>query len=87
MGDHFHPFMVFCYPHSNGVFQQDNCISHKSRLATGWLDDHSSDFSVISWPPRSPDLNPIQYLWNVLEKGVKHHHTQYQQTLLNSGQL
>ncbi|GFY00355.1 uncharacterized protein TNCV_1663941 [Trichonephila clavipes] len=43
----------------NGVFQQDNCTSHKSRLATGWLEEHSSDFSVINWPPRNPDLNPI----------------------------
>ncbi|GFU58177.1 DDE_3 domain-containing protein [Trichonephila clavipes] len=47
LGDHLHPFMLFCYPHSSGVFQQDNCISHKSRLAAGWVDKHSSDFSVI----------------------------------------
>ncbi|GFY31561.1 transposable element Tcb2 transposase [Trichonephila clavipes] len=40
-GDHLHPFMLFCYPHSNGVYQQDNCTSQKSRLATGWLDEHS----------------------------------------------
>ncbi|GFW91550.1 transposable element Tcb2 transposase [Trichonephila clavipes] len=24
-------FTLFCYPHGNGVFQQDNCTSHKSR--------------------------------------------------------
>ncbi|GFS52355.1 transposable element Tc1 transposase [Trichonephila clavipes] len=29
-----HPFMLICYPNANGVFQQDNCISHKSRLDT-----------------------------------------------------
>ncbi|GFU01995.1 transposable element Tc1 transposase [Trichonephila clavipes] len=51
------------------------CTSHKSGVATGWLDEHSSDFSVIKWPPRRPDLNPIEYLWDVLEQGVKGHHT------------
>lgn len=75
LGDHLHPFMLFCYPHGNGVFQQDNCTSHKSRLATGWLDEHSSDFSVMNFPPRSPDLNPIEHLWDVLEQGVQGHHT------------
>ncbi|GFX91859.1 transposable element Tcb2 transposase [Trichonephila clavipes] len=50
LGDHLHPFMLFCYPNGNRVFQQDNCSSQKSRLATGWLDEHSSYFSVINWP-------------------------------------
>ncbi|GFY10183.1 transposable element Tcb2 transposase [Trichonephila clavipes] len=46
LGDHLHPFMLSCYPHGNGVFQQYNCTSHKYRLAPGWLNEHSSDFSV-----------------------------------------
>ncbi|GFT22521.1 transposable element Tcb2 transposase [Trichonephila clavipes] len=67
--------MLFCYPHSNGDSQQENSTSHKSRLATGWLEEHSSDFSVINWSPRSSGLNPIEHLWDVLEQGVKDHHT------------
>ncbi|GFW26437.1 transposable element Tcb2 transposase [Trichonephila clavipes] len=47
--------MLFCYPQGNEVFQQENCISHKSRLVTGWLGEHSSDLHVINWTPRSPD--------------------------------
>ncbi|GFW65375.1 transposable element Tcb2 transposase [Trichonephila clavipes] len=60
--DYHHPLMLFCYPHGNGVFQQANCTFRKSRLATGWLDEHSSDFSVINWPPRSPYLSPCTSL-------------------------
>ncbi|GFW54354.1 transposable element Tcb2 transposase [Trichonephila clavipes] len=40
LGDHHHQLMLFCYPHGIGIFQQDNCTSHKSRLSTGWLDEH-----------------------------------------------
>ncbi|GBN70800.1 hypothetical protein AVEN_172431-1 [Araneus ventricosus] len=29
----------------------------------------------MNWPPRSPDLNSLEHLWDVLEKGVKVHQT------------
>ncbi|GBN00978.1 hypothetical protein AVEN_223699-1 [Araneus ventricosus] len=67
--------MLYYHPHGNGVFQKDNCTSHRSLLDIAWLDEHSSDFSVMNWPLRSPDLNPIKHIWNVLEKDVKAHHT------------
>ncbi|GBN54314.1 hypothetical protein AVEN_188180-1, partial [Araneus ventricosus] len=62
LDDHLHPFMLCCHPHGNGVLQQDSCTSHRSRLATAWLDEHSSDFSIMNWPPRSRGLNPIEHL-------------------------
>ncbi|GBM29445.1 Transposable element Tcb2 transposase [Araneus ventricosus] len=74
LGDHLHPFMLYCHPHGNRVFQQDNCTSYRSRLATAWL-EHSSDFFVMNLPHRSPDLNAIEHFWYVLEKGLKAHHT------------
>ncbi|GFX03558.1 uncharacterized protein TNCV_4751431 [Trichonephila clavipes] len=54
---------------------QYNSVRRVPGSNTGWLDDHSSDFSIINWPPRSPDLNPIVHLWDVLEQGVKCHPT------------
>ncbi|GFW48961.1 transposable element Tcb2 transposase [Trichonephila clavipes] len=75
LGDHLHPVMLFCYPHDNEVFQEDNCISHKSRLATGWFQEHCSDFYVINWPPGRLDFNHIDHIWVVLEPGVKGYHT------------
>ncbi|GFX51633.1 transposable element Tcb2 transposase [Trichonephila clavipes] len=73
LGDPLRPFMLLCYSPCNGVFQQDNCTSHKSRLGSGRLDEHSSDFSIINWPLGSPDLNRIEHLRDVLEPGVKGH--------------
>ncbi|GFW19197.1 transposable element Tcb2 transposase [Trichonephila clavipes] len=68
--------MLFCYPHGNGVFQQDKRTFHKSQLATGWLEEHSLDFSVINRPPRSQYLNPIENVSDILEISVKGHHKQ-----------
>ncbi|GFX50899.1 transposable element Tcb2 transposase [Trichonephila clavipes] len=35
LGDYLHPFMLMCYPHGDGVFQQDNCTPGKYQLAVG----------------------------------------------------
>ncbi|GFV49017.1 DDE_3 domain-containing protein [Trichonephila clavipes] len=45
----YHLHIRLCCPViRTAVFQQENCTSHKFRLATGWLHEHSSDFSVIN---------------------------------------
>ncbi|GFV59902.1 transposable element Tcb2 transposase [Trichonephila clavipes] len=56
-------------------FSSKTTVPLTSQLETGWLDEYSSDFSVINWPTRSPDINPIEHLCNVLEQGVKGYHT------------
>lgn len=68
LDNHLHSFMTFCHPHRNGVFQQDGCSYHKFWLETVLLDKHSSDMSVLNWPPRNPGFYPI-------EKSMKTHFT------------
>ncbi|GFX83878.1 transposable element Tcb2 transposase [Trichonephila clavipes] len=48
---------------------------YKGMLTTDWLNEHSSDFSVINWTPRSPDLYPIENLLDVFQQGGKGHLT------------
>ncbi|KAK3563503.1 hypothetical protein QTP86_030370 [Hemibagrus guttatus] len=55
-------------PDGCGLFQQDKAPCHKAKMLQEWFDEHNNQFEVLTWPPNSPDLNPIQHLWDVPDK-------------------
>lgn len=50
----------------NIIFQNDNETKHTSKLVSKWLDNQK--FEVLKWPPRSPDMNPIENFWSYLKR-------------------
>uniref|UniRef100_A0AAQ5Z4F7 Tc1-like transposase DDE domain-containing protein n=1 Tax=Amphiprion ocellaris TaxID=80972 RepID=A0AAQ5Z4F7_AMPOC len=52
---------------------QDNDPKHTSRLWKGILTKTESDriLHQMTWPLQSPDLNPIQMVWDEMDRRVK----------------
>jgi hypothetical protein len=44
-------------------FQQDHSSIHDSRVVQEWL-SLQADVELIHWPPRAPDMNPIENTWS-----------------------
>ncbi|GBM74954.1 hypothetical protein AVEN_18681-1 [Araneus ventricosus] len=50
-----------------------NCMGHPHtlRVATKWLQEHSSDFKYFHWPPKSPKMNIIEDIQDALLHAVE----------------
>ncbi len=67
--DHVHPFMTSVYTSSDAT--SSRIMHHVTKLEssqTGFL--NNNEFTLLKWPPHLPDINPIEHLWDVVEREI-----------------
>ncbi|GFS90271.1 transposable element Tcb1 transposase [Trichonephila clavipes] len=52
------------------IYQQDNVKCHTAGSVRVGFEEPQEEFTVLPWPPNSPDLNPIENLWGYLDQIV-----------------
>lgn len=50
------------------VLMDDNATAHRARVVNQYLDDQGVE--RMDWPARSPDINPIEHAWDMLQRRI-----------------
>jgi hypothetical protein len=66
--EEFQSYASALFP-GGSILQQDGATPHTSRETQTFLQDNL--IQIVQWPPNSPDLSPIENVWQVMKNFVE----------------
>ncbi|GBL64885.1 hypothetical protein AVEN_183669-1 [Araneus ventricosus] len=65
------PLHGVCLPNWKWNLSEGQRPMSKGSDCVGVVRGHTDEFHLMSWPPNSPDLNPMEYIWDVMERQLR----------------
>jgi hypothetical protein len=62
----------FILDHPGTILMQDGAPGHRASTTLAELCQRG--ITILEWPPYSPDLNPIETVWNIMKDWIQHHY-------------
>jgi hypothetical protein len=68
---------------NNFVFQEDNDPKHSSNYCRNYLrrKEAAGVLTMMNWPAQSPDLNPIEQIWELVDRKLDKSRVKTKETL------
>lgn len=71
------PSIKKLHPDGQYIYQQDNAPCHVSHKAKNWFQNRTENRKkapipiMDDWPPQSPDMNPIEHIWDYIGRKIQ----------------
>jgi len=64
------PSVWLLYPEGIIHLQHDHSSVNDSRVVQEWI-SRQAYVEILDWPPRAPDVNPIQNMWSEMKRTMQ----------------